>query len=162
MDRPLKGHNRAEGISGWRVRLFNFRPTPVSPDWGLEDRQLGSEVFRYRRSAANGGYQLTRFRVVALLAILFLLGARSSSRDAHRDAIILDMMEAAGIPGLQTAVIKDGHTVWTKSYGYAVLDRPGPRRAMTNDSILWSASVGKILVTTAVLQQVEKGPAQAR
>jgi CubicO group peptidase (beta-lactamase class C family) len=44
-----------------------------------------------------------------------------------------------------------------KSFGYAVLDSPGPRRAMTNDSILWSASVAKILVTVAALQQVEKG-----
>jgi len=44
-----------------------------------------------------------------------------------------------------------------KSYGYAVLDQPGPSQPMRDDSILWSASVAKILVTVAVLQQLEKG-----
>ena len=42
-------------------------------------------------------------------------------------------------------------------YGYAVLDEPGPRRQTRNDSILWSASIAKLLVAVAVLQQLEKG-----
>ena len=54
-------------------------------------------------------------------------------------------------------MVKNGRVVWAKSYGNAVLDQPGPRRAMSNDSVLFSASVAKILVTVAVLQQVEKG-----
>jgi CubicO group peptidase (beta-lactamase class C family) len=77
--------------------------------------------------------------------------------DAEKDAFIQLAMRTGGLPGLQTVVVKNGKIVWTKSYGYAVLDEPGPRRQMRNDSILWSASVAKILVTIAVLQQVEKG-----
>ena len=53
-------------------------------------------------------------------------------------------------------LVKDGRVVWMKSYGYAVLDQPGPSQPMRDDSILWSASVAKILVTVAVLQQLEK------
>lgn len=77
--------------------------------------------------------------------------------DRDKDAFIQLAMRAAGIPGLQTVVVKNGRVVWAKSYGYAVLDQPGPRRAMSNDSVVFSASVAKILVTVAVLQQVEKG-----
>jgi CubicO group peptidase (beta-lactamase class C family) len=96
----------------------------------------------------------------ALIATL-VLGAASSlaahAEDANRDAIIRHMMASAGVPGLQAVVVKNGRVIWAKSYGYAVLDEPGPRRAMRNDSIVFSASVAKILVTVAVLQQVEKG-----
>ena len=77
--------------------------------------------------------------------------------DAEKDTFIQLAMRSGGLPGLQTVVVKDGQIVWMKSYGYAVLDEPGPRRPMRNDSILWSASIAKILVTVAVLQQVEKG-----
>ena len=77
--------------------------------------------------------------------------------DAEKDAFIQMAMRSGGLPGLQTVVVKNGQIVWMKSYGYAVLDEPGPRRRMRDDSILFSASVAKILVTVAVLQQVEKG-----
>lgn len=77
--------------------------------------------------------------------------------DAERDAFIQMAMRSGGLPGLQTVVVRNGRIVWAKSYGYAVLDQPGPRRSMRNDSILFSASVPKILVTVAALQQVEKG-----
>jgi CubicO group peptidase (beta-lactamase class C family) len=91
--------------------------------------------------------------------MLLLLGvfACGMAHAVDKDAEIHHMMEAAGIPGLQTVVVKDGRVVWAKSYGYGVLDHPGPRAAMRNDSIVLSASVAKILVTVAVLQQVEKG-----
>jgi len=74
-----------------------------------------------------------------------------------KDTFIELAMRAAGLPGLQTVVVKNGRVVWAKSYGHAVLDQPGPKRAMQNDSVVFSASVAKILVTVAVLQQVEKG-----
>jgi CubicO group peptidase (beta-lactamase class C family) len=83
--------------------------------------------------------------------------APKAASDAEKAAFIRLAMRSGGLPGLQTVVVKNGRIVWSKSFGYAVLDSPGPRRAMTNDSILWSASVAKILVTVAVLQQMEKG-----
>ena len=77
--------------------------------------------------------------------------------DADLDAMIRHTMTSFGFPGMQTIIIKDGRVVWSKSYGYAVLDQPGPRRAMRDDSILFSASVTKMFVTVALMQQVEKG-----
>lgn len=80
-----------------------------------------------------------------------------SLTDAEKDAFIHMAMRSGGLPGLQTVVVKNGEIVWMKSYGYAVLDQPGPRRPMRNDSLMLSASIPKILVTVAVLQQMEKG-----
>jgi CubicO group peptidase (beta-lactamase class C family) len=77
--------------------------------------------------------------------------------DIEQDAFIEMAMRSGGLPGLQTVIVKNGQIARAKSYGYAVLDAPGPRQAMRNDSILWSASVAKIFVTVAVLQQVERG-----
>ena len=77
--------------------------------------------------------------------------------DAEKDTFIRMAMRSGGLPGLQTVVVKNGRIVWMKSYGYAVLDQPGPRRPMRNDSLMLSASIPKILVTVAVLQQMEKG-----
>jgi CubicO group peptidase (beta-lactamase class C family) len=76
--------------------------------------------------------------------------------DTEKDAFIEMAMRSGGLPGLQTVIVKNGQIARAKSYGYAVLDAPGPRRAMRNDSILASASVAKIFVTVAVLQEVEQ------
>jgi CubicO group peptidase (beta-lactamase class C family) len=77
--------------------------------------------------------------------------------DAERDSFIQMAMRSGGLPGLQAIVVRDNRIVWAKSYGCAVLGEPGPRRAMENDSILFSASIAKLLVTVAVLQQLDKG-----
>lgn len=76
---------------------------------------------------------------------------------AALDAFIRQVMQTVGIPGLQTLVVKNGQIVWSRSYGDAVLDAPGPRRAMTDQSILLIASTSKLLVPIAALQQIEKG-----
>ena len=94
---------------------------------------------------------------VSIYVSVLLSAVASVTHASDRDVEIRHMMQAAGIPGLQTVVVKDGRVVWAKSYGYAVLDHPGPRAAMRNDSIVLSASVAKILVAVAVLQQVERG-----
>jgi len=73
------------------------------------------------------------------------------------DALVRQLMDNAGMPGLQAVVVKDGKIVWSGSYGDAVLDVPGPRRAMRDDSIIQIASTSKIVVAIAVMQQVEKG-----
>jgi CubicO group peptidase (beta-lactamase class C family) len=77
--------------------------------------------------------------------------------DTERDAFIEMAMRSGGLPGLQTVVVKNGRILRMKSYGYAVLDRPGPRRPMSNESLMLSASIPKTLVTVAVLQQMERG-----
>jgi CubicO group peptidase (beta-lactamase class C family) len=66
-------------------------------------------------------------------------------------------MEDAGIPGLQAVVVKRDKIVWSHSYGDAVLDAPGPRRAMNEHDLILTASTTKLCVTVAALQQLEKG-----
>ncbi|HMI57308.1 MAG TPA: serine hydrolase domain-containing protein [Gemmatimonadaceae bacterium] len=93
----------------------------------------------------------------AALAAPSAVAQRETTTDAQREAAIRDAMRDAGIPGLQTVVVKSGRIVWEKSFGYAVLAHPGPVRAMRNNSISFTASIGKILTAIAVMQQVEAG-----
>jgi CubicO group peptidase (beta-lactamase class C family) len=97
----------------------------------------------------------------AAIAVSLLVGLTTSiatpCAETDLDVVIRNTMTSFGFPGMQTLVVKDGRVIWSKSYGYAVLDLPGPRRAMRDDSILFSASVTKMFVTVAVMQQVEKG-----
>jgi CubicO group peptidase (beta-lactamase class C family) len=76
---------------------------------------------------------------------------------AAKDAFIHQIMEDAGIPGLQAVVVKRDKVVWSNSYGDAVLDVPGPRRAMNEHDLILTASTTKLCVTIAALQQLEKG-----
>ena len=79
-------------------------------------------------------------------------GALSATRipsDADKSAFILETMQGGGIPGLQTIVVKNGKVVWRRSYGYSVLARPGPLAPMRDDSLLFSASVAKMITVTA-------------
>jgi len=76
---------------------------------------------------------------------------------AAKDAFIRQIMEDAGIPGLQAVVVKRDKVVWSNSYGDAVLDAPGPRRAMNEHDLILTASTTKLCVTIAALQQLEKG-----
>ena len=76
---------------------------------------------------------------------------------AAKDAFIRQVMEDVGIPGLQAVVVKRDKIVWSNSYGDAVLDAPGPRRAMNEHDLILTASTTKLCVTIAALQQLEKG-----
>jgi CubicO group peptidase (beta-lactamase class C family) len=80
----------------------------------------------------------------------------ATSKEQALDRFIEDVTASMGMPGVQTAVVKDGKLVWAKSYGLAVTT-PLPDRAMTNDTILELASISKELVAVAFMQQVEAG-----
>jgi len=98
-------------------------------------------------------------RLLALVTIA-ASGARAQTDRAliaRHDSTILEAMREGGMPGVQTIVVKNGKIVWQKSYGYAVLAHPGPVRAMRDNTILFTASIGKILTAIAVMQQVEQG-----
>ena len=94
---------------------------------------------------------------VAFLCVAFGGVASAASADTQRETLVRELMAIDGIPGLQTLVIKDGKVVWAKAFGYAVLKQPGPVRPMRDDTLLWSASVAKILVMISVLQQLDQG-----
>jgi len=110
---------------------------------------------------------LLRWMSLAILVAVALApaSAQTGSNDSapprasttRLDALVWQLMANAGMPGLQAVVVKDGKIVWSGAYGDAVLDVPGPRRPMRNDSIIHIASTSKILVAVAVLQQMEKG-----
>src|ERR1700692_4464836 len=55
---------------------------------------------------------------------------------AAKDAFIHQIMEDTGIPRLQAVVVKRNKIVWSNSYGNAVLDVPGPRRAMNEHDLI--------------------------
>ena len=96
--------------------------------------------------------------IKSTVAFLWAFGgvALAAGVDTQRETLVRELMAIDGIPGLQTVVVKDGKVVWAKDFGYAVLKQPGPVRPMRGDTLLWSASVGKILVMLAVLQQVDQ------
>ena len=84
-------------------------------------------------------------------------GSATRASGTRLDALVRQLVEQSGAPGVQAVVVKDGKIVWSGSYGDAVLDVPGPRRSMRDDSIIQIASTSKIVVAIAVMQQVEKG-----
>ena len=92
---------------------------------------------------------------LAALAILDPLSVVAA--DKTQDRIVMELMAAAGVPGMEAAVVTSDRIVWEKSFGDAVLNVPGPRKAMKPNTLLDSASMGKLLVTVAALQLVEKG-----
>lgn len=81
---------------------------------------------------------------------------QTGQETVRRDATVRDAMREGGMPGIQTIVVKNGKIVWHKSYGYAVLAHPGPVRPMRDNTISYTASIGKILTAIAVMQQVEQ------
>ena len=94
---------------------------------------------------------------VAFLGVAFGGVTLAAGADTQRETLVRELMAIDGIPGLQTVVVKDGKVVWAKEFGYAVLKQPGPVRPMRDDTLMWSASVGKILVMISVLQQRDQG-----
>jgi CubicO group peptidase (beta-lactamase class C family) len=120
-----------------------------------------------RRLRVWGDALLLAFALVAIAAASTVayaarppnnaLSATRIPTDEEKTAFILEVMRGGGIPGLQAVVVKDGKVIWHRSYGYSVLAQPGPRTPMRDDSLLFSASVAKMITVTAVMQQVEKG-----
>jgi CubicO group peptidase (beta-lactamase class C family) len=95
---------------------------------------------------------------VALLALALAAAAPTARVSAPMlDQRIEAAMAQEGIPGLQAVVVNKEGIIWAKSYGHAVLDPPGPVRPMSNDTMTDSASIAKLIVAIAVLQQVERG-----
>src|SRR5262249_17641639 len=64
-----------------------------------------------------------------------------------------------GIPGLTVAVLEDGKVVWNDGYGLA---NSVSRRAMTVDTRLEAASLGKPITAYAALRLVETGKLDLR
>jgi CubicO group peptidase (beta-lactamase class C family) len=70
------------------------------------------------------------------------------------DRFILDGMKDAKVPGLATAVVKDGKVLWTGAYGWANIEKKTP---VSNETLFQIASVSKPVTACAVMQLVEQG-----
>ena len=70
------------------------------------------------------------------------------------DNFIGDEMLRNHIPGLAVSVVKDGSLAWSQGYGWADIER---RIAMTPDVVQNIGSVSKPVVTTVIMQCVERG-----
>lgn len=70
------------------------------------------------------------------------------------DNYITDQMGTYHIPGVVISVVKDGKVFFSKGYGYADIEKQTP---FTENSLLTTASLGKLFTAVGVLQLSEKG-----
>ena len=104
--------------------------------------------------------QLAWVQRVSIAAFLNLLvfstvpWAQSEPIDARIDAYLVEQVEAAGIPGLAVAIVRDGSVVFSRAYGVRELETDD---RLTPEHIFHFASVSKPFVATAIVQLAEKG-----
>ena len=70
------------------------------------------------------------------------------------EQMLMEKMSEERIPGLSIAVVVDGELVWSSGYGMADLENYVPATATT---AYRTASIGKTMTATAVMQLVEQG-----
>ena len=96
-------------------------------------------------------------KVTSAIAGLALLAMTIAPAAVHADPVdnyIAAKMAEKSIPGLALAVIRDGHVIKEKAYGYANLELKVPVTLQT--SFPW-ASTTKIFTAVALMQMVEQG-----
>jgi CubicO group peptidase (beta-lactamase class C family) len=110
------------------------------------------------RSTQPGGLTRRDVLVGAAVGVGSLLvptrarGLEAASATLGRD--VQDLMAAGRLPGLATAIVRDGDVAWSQGWGWANIDARVP---VTDDTLFMLASVSKTVVATAVLQAVEDG-----
>ncbi|MBW4634460.1 MAG: beta-lactamase family protein [Iphinoe sp. HA4291-MV1] len=73
---------------------------------------------------------------------------------ANLEAQVPVWMQAALIPGLELAIIRDGELFWSHGFG---LKNRSTKKAVTNDTVFAAASLSKPLFAYTVLKMVEQG-----
>ena len=97
---------------------------------------------------------------VIILACIFLSFKQTYSQELAKEDIITieqlisDIMSKKKIPGLSVAIVKAGKLVWSNGYGFADLENFVPTKA---NSAYRSASIGKSITATAIMQLVDQG-----
>ena len=99
-----------------------------------------------------------------LLAFCLMIGLTvvpsaqaQSLPDAKLQAIeqmLAEKMAEDQIPGLSIAIVMEGQVAWSKGYGMADLENQVPAKPTT---AYRTASIGKTITATAVMQRVERG-----
>jgi len=108
-----------------------------------------------------------RFLVLLFIALLLVIStvklhstrgveqhAALEKFTTHLDECIPAIMKDYDIPGVCTALIQQGKTVWTKAYGYADLETG---RRMTTDTHCRVESISKSVTAWGVMKLVEQG-----
>jgi len=114
------------------------------------------------RRAGSAGAALVTHAALALAVALTAVAApraplAAQEREADRfvavDSLIAVKMEADGIPGLSIAIALDGGPIFARGYGLADVEDSVP---VTPETVFRSASIGKPLTATAVMQLEER------
>ncbi len=74
--------------------------------------------------------------------------------EAFFDNYLANQMDTYHIPGVVISVVKDGKVFFSKGYGYAYIEKQIP---FTENSLLTTASLGKLFTAVGVLQLNQKG-----
>lgn len=99
-------------------------------------------------------------RITVLLFCLFTVPLSTFTQALSQEDIqsiekmLSTKMSEEDIPGLSIAIVKNGEMVWSNGYGLADLENFVPAKATT---AYRSASIGKSITATAVMQLVEQG-----
>lgn len=104
----------------------------------------------------------TALAFLALISVPNLVGAQAQAHDRGMpdekieaiERLLTEKMSEVRIPGLSVAVVHGGRLVWASGYGFADLENFVPATAKT---VYRTASIGKALTATAVMQLVESG-----
>jgi CubicO group peptidase (beta-lactamase class C family) len=132
-------------------------------DQNVPTYQSGNLAMTPFRAEGTGGQRPWRrtntaiSRVASAIAGLALLGIAMAPAAVRADPVdnyIAAKMAEKSIPGLALAVIRDGHVIKEKAYGYANLELQAPVTLQT--SFPW-ASTTKVFTAVALMQMVEQG-----
>jgi CubicO group peptidase (beta-lactamase class C family) len=102
-------------------------------------------------------YPLIAFGLIALISSVFQFcgkGPQDEGPAAAWEREIPRLMEAAGVPGLSIAVIRDGKVFWTKAFGVKSRKTGEP---VDEDTMFEAASLTKTVTAYAALRLVERG-----
>jgi CubicO group peptidase (beta-lactamase class C family) len=97
------------------------------------------------------------FAIFVLMLTLFIpTQAQELSKEKIKEVeqLITEKMSKDRIPGLSIAIALNGKVIWSNGYGFSDLENFVPVKSYT---AFRTASIGKPLTATAVMQLVEKG-----
>lgn len=124
--------------------------------WGEGDAMVDLARL-YRSRLTSFGLALTAVVALAVLGALpALAGASSGERDLERrlDAAVEKAAAAAGEPGLQAVVMRNGRLLWSANRGTAIVE---PDKPVTDTTLFCLGSFGKLMLSSYALRQVELG-----
>ncbi len=90
--------------------------------------------------------------MIGPLAATLLLASAVASSDSSYQALLEQVREEQGVPGISVVVTRGNRIVFSGASGYADIET---RRAMTADTVLYCGSLSKVLTATLVLKLVE-------